>query len=88
MQITTKLPDVGTTIFTTMSKMAVDYNAINLGQGFPDFNTDERLLNLVTQAMHEGQNQYPLMTGIGQLREVISEKVNDLYGKNMMLHKK
>ncbi len=81
MQITTKLPDVGTTIFTTMSKMAVDYNAINLGQGFPDFNTDERLLNLVTQAMHEGQNQYPLMTGIGQLREVISEKVNDLYGK-------
>ena len=52
MQITSKLPEVGTTIFTIMSKLAVDYKAINLGQGFPDFNADQRLLNLVTQAMH------------------------------------
>jgi methionine aminotransferase len=81
MQITTKLPEVGTTIFTTMSKMAADYQAINLGQGFPDFNTDERLLNLVTQAMHDGHNQYPFMTGISELREVICHKVMNLYGK-------
>jgi methionine aminotransferase len=81
MQITTKLPDVGTTIFTTMSKMATEYDAINLGQGFPDFNADERLLNFVSQAMHDGYNQYPFMTGVHQLREVISEKINDLYGK-------
>jgi methionine aminotransferase len=76
-----KLPNVGTNIFTTMSKMAVDYSAINLGQGFPDFNTDEKLLKLVNQAMLDGYNQYPLMTGISELREVISNKVKDLYGK-------
>ena len=76
-----KLPNVGTNIFTTMSKMAVDYSAINLGQGFPDFNTDEKLLKLVNQAMLDGYNQYPLMTGISELRDVISNKVKDLYGK-------
>lgn len=76
-----KLPNVGTNIFTTMSKMAVDYSAINLGQGFPDFNADEKLLKLVSQAMLDGYNQYPLMTGISELREVISNKVKDLYGK-------
>jgi methionine transaminase len=81
MQIQSKLPTVGTTIFTTMSKMAMDYSAINLGQGFPDFNADEKLLKLVNQAMLDGYNQYPLMTGISELREVISNKVNDLYGK-------
>ncbi len=81
MQIQSKLPTVGTTIFTTMSKMAVDYNAINLGQGFPDFNADEKLLNLVSQAMLDGHNQYPLMTGINELREVISKKVERLYGR-------
>jgi methionine aminotransferase len=81
MQIQSKLPNVGTTIFTTMSKMAVDYNAINLGQGFPDFNADERLLELVSQAMLDGHNQYPLMTGITELREVISKKIDDLYGR-------
>ena len=81
MLIQSKLPNVGTTIFTTMSKMAVDYNAINLGQGFPDFNADQKLLKLVNQAMLDGHNQYPLMTGITELREVISNKVNDLYGK-------
>ena len=81
MQIQSKLPTVGTTIFTTMSKMAVDYNAINLGQGFPDFNADEKLLNLVSQAMLDGHNQYPLMTGINELRDVISKKVERLYGR-------
>ena len=81
MQIQTKLPNVGTTIFTTMSKMAVDYNAINLGQGFPDFNADEKLLKLVNNAMQEGHNQYPLMTGISELRQVVSDKVKNLYGR-------
>lgn len=81
MQIQSKLPSVGTTIFTTMSQMAVDYNAINLGQGFPDFNANEKLLKLVNQAMLDGHNQYPLMTGISELREVISNKVENLYGR-------
>ena len=81
MLIQSKLPNVGATIFTTMSKMAVDYNAINLGQGFPDFNTDEQLLNLVSQAMRDGHNQYPLMTGVTELRQVVSDKVSNLYGK-------
>jgi methionine aminotransferase len=80
MQIKTKLPDVGTTIFTTMSKMAVDYRAINLGQGFPDFNTDFKLQELVTKAMADGFNQYPFMTGVPKLREVVGKKVKALYG--------
>ena len=81
MQILSKLPNIGTNIFTTMSKIAVDYKAINLGQGFPDFNADDQLLKFVSQAMHDGLNQYPLMTGVSELREVISHKVNNLYRK-------
>lgn len=80
MQLKSKLPEIGNTIFTTMSKMAVDYQAINLGQGFPDFNTDPVLLNLVTEAMEMGFNQYPFMTGINPLRQVVSSKVSSLYG--------
>lgn len=80
MQINSKFPEIGTNIFTTMSKIAVDYQAINLGQGFPDFNADQRLLDLVTQSMNEGKNQYPFMTGVQELREVISQKVKKLYG--------
>jgi methionine aminotransferase len=80
MQITSKLPEVGTTIFTTMSKMALDYKAINLGQGFPDFNTDERLQGLVSKAMADGLNQYPAMAGVPALRDVIHQKVKTLYG--------
>ena len=79
MQINSKLPDVGATIFTTMSKMALEYRAINLGQGFPDFNTDPKLLELVTEAMSSGFNQYPAMAGVMQLREIISQKVSGLY---------
>lgn len=82
MHIDSKLPNVGATIFTTMSKMAVDYHAINLDQGFPDFNTHTDLLDLVSAAMLEGKNQYPLMSGIPELREVISQKVEALYGRN------
>ena len=81
MQIDSKLPNVGPTIFTTMSKMAVDYQAINLGQGFPDFNTQPDLLALVSTAMLDGKNQYPVMSGILELRQVISQKVESLYGK-------
>lgn len=81
MQIDSKLPNVGPTIFTTMSKMAVDYQAINLGQGFPDFNTEHDLLALVSKAMLDGKNQYPIMSGILELRQVISQKVENLYGK-------
>jgi len=81
MHIESKLPNVGPTIFTTMSKMAIDYEAINLGQGFPDFNTQTDLLDLVSAAMMEGKNQYPVMSGIPELRNVISEKVELLYGK-------
>jgi methionine aminotransferase len=81
MQLISKLPDIGTTIFTVMSKMALDHNAINLGQGFPDFNTDPKLLNLVNQAMLAGHNQYPYMPGVDPLREVISNKVATLYDR-------
>src|SRR3546814_14180408 len=80
MNFQSKLPDVGTTIFTVMSQLAVDHNAINLGQGFPDFNPDDVLLDLVTKAMKEGHNQYPPMAGIPSLRQAIAQKVHTLYG--------
>lgn len=75
-----KLPDVGTTIFTVMSQLCTDYKAINLGQGFPDFNPDKKLINYVNQAMLEGFNQYPPMTGIPSLRLAIADKMKTLYG--------
>ncbi|NYT75877.1 methionine aminotransferase [Alcaligenaceae bacterium] len=80
MKLISKLPDVGTTIFTVMSQLATDHQAINLGQGFPDFNPDERLLDLVNQAMREGHNQYPPMAGIPALRQEISSKLESLHG--------
>jgi methionine aminotransferase len=79
MLIKSKLPEVGATIFTTMSKMALEYQAINLGQGFPDFNTDTALLHLVSDAMEQGFNQYPAMAGVMALRQVISQKIINLY---------
>lgn len=75
-----KLPEVGTTIFTVMSRMAADFNAINLSQGYPDFPTPQKLLDLVTQAMQEGHNQYPPMAGIEPLRVAIAVKVAACYG--------
>jgi methionine aminotransferase len=80
MKFKSKLPDVGTTIFTVMSQMAADHSAINLGQGYPDFNASPQLLELVTKAMREGHNQYPPMPGIKPLREQIAHKVSRLYG--------
>jgi methionine aminotransferase len=77
--IQSKLPNVGTTIFTVMSALAVKHNAINLGQGFPDFPMDEKLTELVNEAMIKGQNQYVHMCGLPLLRERIAEKVNEAY---------
>lgn len=75
-----KLPDVGTTIFTVMSGLANQYNAINLGQGFPDYQMSEGLMNKVNEVMHAGWNQYVPMQGYMPLRESIAEKVEFLYG--------
>lgn len=76
-----KLPAVGTTIFTVMSQLAVQHGAVNLGQGFPDFECDPRLQALVTEAMRAGHNQYALMAGAMPLREAIAEKTARLYGQ-------
>ncbi len=78
--ISSKLPNVGTTIFTIMSKLAADHNAINLSQGFPDFNCDEQLISLVNKYMMEGKNQYAPMAGLMPLREVIADKIQSLHG--------
>ncbi|HEU4903064.1 MAG TPA: methionine aminotransferase [Flavisolibacter sp.] len=77
--IVSKLPNVGTTIFTTMSVLAAQHNAINLGQGFPDFPMSEELVALVDEAMRKGFNQYTHMNGYMPLRESIAEKVAFLY---------
>jgi methionine transaminase len=79
--IKTKLPAVGTTIFTVMSALAAEKNAVNLGQGFPDFNCDPKLVDAVTSAMQQGLNQYPPMVGIPALRQAVSDKVFALHGK-------
>ena len=75
-----KLPRVGTTVFSVMSALAVEHNAINLGQGFPDFDCDPRLIDAVTAAMKAGHNQYPLMTGVPLLRLRVAAKVAALQG--------
>ncbi len=77
--IDTKFPKVGTTIFTVMSALATEKNAVNLGQGFPDFNCDPKLLNCVTDAMQQGLNQYPPMSGVAVLREAVADKLERLY---------
>ena len=75
-----KLPNIGTTIFTVMSRMAQEHGAINLSQGFPDFDCPLRLRELVAHYLNDRKNQYPPMTGIPALREQIAAKVLDLYG--------
>jgi methionine aminotransferase len=80
MYLNSKLPSVGTTIFTVMSNMANEFGAINLSQGFPDFEPDNYLLELANQYLHNGKNQYAQMTGVPILRERLSEKFNGLYG--------
>ena len=75
-----KLPHIGTSIFTVMSQLAVKHNAINLGQGFPDFPMSETLIDCVTEAMKAGGNQYAHTNGVPVLRERLAEKINSLYG--------
>ncbi len=77
--IQSKLPNVGTTIFTEMSVLANAYNAINLGQGFPDFNMSTELMAKVNEAMQKGNNQYVHMNGLPLLRELLAEKYNIIY---------
>jgi methionine aminotransferase len=76
----TKLPAVGTTVFTLMSALANQSGAVNLGQGFPDFACDPKLIEMVGDAMRAGHNQYPMMSGAPPLREAIAAKVGALYG--------
>lgn len=75
-----KLPNVGTTIFTVMSQLAAQHGAVNLGQGFPDFPVPERLIEALDKAMRAGQNQYAMMTGTPALRQAIAGKTERCYG--------
>ncbi|WP_341247976.1 pyridoxal phosphate-dependent aminotransferase [Cupriavidus pauculus] len=75
-----RLPKVGTTIFTVMSALAAEKNAVNLGQGFPDFDCDPRIVDAVADAMRAGHNQYPPMAGVPVLRQAIAAKIAALYG--------
>ncbi len=75
-----KLPKVGTTIFTVMSQLAAEHGAINLGQGFPDFPVPQRLVDELDKAMRAGHNQYSMMTGIPALRRAIADKTERVYG--------
>ncbi len=82
LKLSSKLPEIGTSIFAVMSKMANDYNAINLSQGFPDFNCSDELIDLVNYYMKKGFNQYAPMPGTIELRKQISEKVIRDYNRN------
>jgi methionine aminotransferase len=77
-----KLPGTSNSIFSVMSQLAAEHNAINLSQGFPDYDCDPKLIALVTDAMKSGYNQYAPMTGIPALRELVANKVNLLYGSD------
>ncbi|HDR9838723.1 TPA: pyridoxal phosphate-dependent aminotransferase [Burkholderia multivorans] len=76
-----RLPNVGTTIFTVMSALAAEKGAVNLGQGFPDFDCDPRIVDAVAAAMRSGHNQYPPMAGVAPLREAIADRIAQLYGR-------
>ncbi len=77
-----RLPHVGTTIFTVMSALAAEKGAVNLGQGFPDFDCDPALVDAVTEAMKSGLNQYPPMAGVAPLRDAIAAKIAKIYGRS------
>ncbi|NJX17312.1 aminotransferase class I/II-fold pyridoxal phosphate-dependent enzyme, partial [Tamlana crocina] len=76
-----KLPKHKTSIFSVMSKMAFEHDAVNLSQGYPNFETDQRLKDLVAKAMNEGYNQYAPLAGIAPLREQIVKKIESLHGE-------
>lgn len=80
-QLISKHPGMGTTIFSVMSALAAQTGAVNLGQGFPDFECDPSLIDHVTQAMQDGLNQYPPMPGAAPLREAVSKKIESMYGR-------
>ena len=80
MPLASKLPQVGTTIFTVMSRLAAEHGAINLSQGYPDFDPPPRLVDLVTEHMRRGANQYAPMAGWAPLRDGVAAKVKALYG--------
>ncbi|WLI90969.1 pyridoxal phosphate-dependent aminotransferase [Massilia sp. R2A-15] len=77
----TRLPAVGTTVFTRMSALAIEHGAVNLGQGFPDFPCDPALPDMVSDAMRAGHNQYPMMAGVPALREAVAAKIAAIYGR-------
>ena len=79
MNLSSKLPNVGTTIFTKMSKLAQEHNAINLSQGFPDFPPNPKLVELVKRALDKNHHQYAPLAGLGSLRETLAEKLNNSY---------
>jgi len=81
--IQTKLPRVGTTIFSVMTQLAQDYNAVNLGQGFPDFEPPAALTDALVRAVHDGRNQYPAGIGVPALREAIADKIARIYGRKV-----
>jgi methionine transaminase len=81
LQLKSRLPQVGTTIFSVMSALAQEHQAVNLGQGFPDFDCDPELLSAVNLAMQQGHNQYPPMPGVPALREAVVQKIERLYGR-------
>ena len=78
--LVSRLPQVGPTVFPQMSQLALDHGAVNLGQGFPDFACDPKLVDLVSEAMRAGHNQYAPMTGLPALREAIAAKIESTYG--------
>jgi len=78
--LVSKLPRVGTTIFTVMSALATEHRSVNLGQGFPDFDCDPRLLDAVNDAMRQGHNQYPPMAGVPALRQAVAAKIERIHG--------
>lgn len=83
MEVTSKLPDVGTTIFTIMSKLAAEHGAINLSQGFPDFKVDQQLKDLINHYVQHDFNQYAPMTGVPALRNALEKKISLLYKRTV-----
>src|SRR5579859_5320041 len=82
MNISSRLPEVGTSIFTVMSRMALEHGAINLSQGFPDFPVSGKLIDLIHDKMKEGHNQYAPMPGVAALRKAIAGVIQDTYQRS------
>src|SRR5882724_10969615 len=83
MKVSSRLPEVGTSIFSVMSKMALEHGAINLSQGFPDFPVSEKLIDLIHAQMKSGHNQYAPMPGVPPLRKIISDVIFKTYQREV-----